>query len=191
MQEAKLSLQRFRTVLFGASATVRDPAVSGGSPCGEAEAQAAAASTGHGVPATSTRGCHRPGQGRQGTEAYAGAERVACHHEALRIGKVCPACGRGWLYAVQPGVERRLTGTSCCWLSVMRWSSCAARRVGRKTLRLPRCLRRGGMRAFGGGLNAPCQRQVVGVQWRYGPAPHPPCRLRYAVPLGLVTQLPT
>ena len=61
----------------------------------------------------------------------------------------------------------------------------------RKTLRLPRCLRRGGMRAFGGGLNAPCQRQVVGVQWRYGPPTHPPCRLRYAIPLGLVAQVPT
>ena len=33
----------------------------------------------------------------------------------------------------------------------------------RKTLRLPRCLRRGGMRAFDRGLNALCQRQVVGV----------------------------
>jgi len=47
----------------------------------------------------------------------------------------------------------------------------------RKTLRLPRCLRRGGMRAFGEGLNAPCQRQIVGVQWRYGPPTHTPCRL--------------
>jgi putative transposase len=61
----------------------------------------------------------------------------------------------------------------------------------RKTLRLPRCLRRGGMRAFDRGLHALCQRQVVGVQWRYGPSTHPPCRRRYAVPLGLVTQVPT
>jgi hypothetical protein len=60
----------------------------------------------------------------------------------------------------------------------------------RKTLRLPRCLRRGGMRAFGGGLHAPCQRQVVGVQWRDGPATYTPCRLRYPVPLRLVAQVP-
>jgi taurine dioxygenase len=61
----------------------------------------------------------------------------------------------------------------------------------RKTLRLPRCLRRGGMRAFGRRLNASCQRQVVGVQWRYGAPTHPPCRLRYAVPSALVAQVPT
>src|SRR5713101_7734040 len=61
----------------------------------------------------------------------------------------------------------------------------------RKTLRLPRCLRRGGMRAFGRGLNVPCQRQVVGVQWWYGPPTYTPCRLRYAIPLGLVAQVPT
>jgi hypothetical protein len=59
---------------------------------------------------------HR-GMGRQGTEAYAGAERVACHHEALQIGAVCPVCGRGRLYAVLRRVERRLDGNA--WLSAI------------------------------------------------------------------------
>src|SRR5690348_389363 len=69
---------------------------------------------------------------------------------------------------------------------------CNAERIDtRKTLRLPRCLRRGSLRAFGRGLNAPCQRQVVGVQWCYGPPTYTPCRLRYVVPPGLVAQIPT
>ena len=51
------------------------------------------------------------GRWRQGTEAYAGAER-ARHLEALRIGAVCPVCGRGGQYAVPPKVERRLDGNA-------------------------------------------------------------------------------
>ena len=47
-------------------------------------------------------------------------ERVACHHEALRIGEVCPVCGRGRLYAVPPGVERRLDGNAL--LSAIRYA---------------------------------------------------------------------
>ena len=120
MQEAKLSLKHFRTMLFDASATVRNPAVPGGSPRGEAVRKQPAASSGHGGPATPTRGGHRPGQGRQGTEAYVGAERVACHHEALQIGEVCPVCGRGRLYAVPPGVDRRLDGNAL--LSAIRYA---------------------------------------------------------------------
>src|SRR2546425_3158836 len=61
----------------------------------------------------------------------------------------------------------------------------------RKTLRLPRCLRRGGMSVFGSGLDVRCQRQVEGVQWRHGPPTHTPRRLRYPVPLGLVAQVST
>ena len=41
---------------------------------------------------------------------YAGAERVTCRHEALRVGEVCPVCGLGRLYALPPGVEIRLDG---------------------------------------------------------------------------------
>src|SRR3989449_10843437 len=41
--------------------------------------------------------------------------------------------------------------------------------VAQKTLRLPRCLRRGGMSDLGSGLDARCQDQLEGVQWRHGP----------------------
>jgi hypothetical protein len=64
--------------------------------------------------------CARRPRHHRGTEAYAGAERVACHHEALRIGEVCPVRGRGRLYAVPPGVERRLDGNAL--LSAIRYA---------------------------------------------------------------------
>src|SRR2546426_12207990 len=54
--------------------------------------------------------------------------------------------------------------------------------LARKTLRLPRCLRRGGMRAFCRGLNSPRPRQGFGVPWRYGPPTHTPPRLPLARP---------
>src|SRR6266567_8092637 len=50
--------------------------------------------------------------------------------------------------------------------------------LARKTLRLPRCLRRGGMRALGGGLNAPCQRQGVGVFGGHALSLHQPAERR-------------
>ena len=56
MQEAKISLKHFRTMLFGAYATVRNPAVPGGSPHGEAVRKPPAASSGHGTPVMPTRG---------------------------------------------------------------------------------------------------------------------------------------
>src|SRR5262249_19631907 len=62
--------------------------------------------------------------------------------------------------------------------------------IARKPLRLPRCLRRGGMSVRAGGSMPPALKSL-GVQWRHGPATHTPCRLRYALPLGLVAQVST
>ena len=41
---------------------------------------------------------------------YRAAQIVECRHEELAIGERCPACGRGRLYCLPPGVERRLDG---------------------------------------------------------------------------------
>ena len=119
LQEAKLSLKRFRTMLFGDPATARDPAVPAGAPGSEEVRTQTAASSGHGAPARPSSGGHRSGQGRQGAEAYAGAECVACRHEELRVGEVCPVCGQGRLYALPPGVEMRIDGNAL--LSAMRY----------------------------------------------------------------------
>lgn len=110
LQEAKLSLKRFRMMRFGAPANVRDSAVPAGAPAAEEGRKPPAASSGPGAPATPSSGGHRPGQGRLGAEAYGGAERGECRHEALAIGDRCPVCGQGNVYGLPPGVEIRLEG---------------------------------------------------------------------------------
>jgi transposase len=50
------------------------------------------------------------GHGRNGVEAYRGAERVDVAHPTLRAGDACPACGDGTVYEKAPGVLVRITG---------------------------------------------------------------------------------
>jgi transposase len=50
------------------------------------------------------------GHGRNGAEAYRGAERVNVTHPTLRAGDACPACGEGTVYEKTPGVLVRITG---------------------------------------------------------------------------------
>jgi transposase len=130
VQEAKLSLKRLRTLVFGPSSRPCEADVAeirGG--VGEAE-------QGHGATpgesrttparshadasgASARRGGHRPGQGRLGAATYTGAARMACRHERLRAGEVCPVCGQGRLYKLPPGVEIRIDGNAL--LSAIRY----------------------------------------------------------------------
>lgn len=49
--------------------------------------------------------------GRNGADAYTGAEKIAVKHDALQPGDPCPNCNRGTLYEMtRPGVLLRLTG---------------------------------------------------------------------------------
>ena len=125
VQEAKLSLKRLRTLLFGQSSTpsqAEDFEV--GTRGGEEEQGRRAEPAGaprQQNPDGEARGHggHRHGQGRHGATAYVGAERVVCRHESLRVGELCPVCGQGRLYTVPPGVEIRLEGNAL--LSAMRY----------------------------------------------------------------------
>jgi len=45
----------------------------------------------------------RKGHGRNGADAYSGAERVCLKCEGVRHGDRCPKCGRGKLYPSKPG----------------------------------------------------------------------------------------
>jgi hypothetical protein len=104
LQEAKLSLKRLRTLLFGqgpkppklatpdasssspqtggegegtGAVAPRDEAASG---VEGAESEAGSGESGTASPPTLPGG-HRPGTGRLGADAYEGAERVECRHE--------------------------------------------------------------------------------------------------------------
>ena len=50
---------------------------------------------------------------------YRAAQTVECRHEELAVGERCPACGRGRLYRLPPGIEMRLDGNAL--LSAVRY----------------------------------------------------------------------
>ena len=109
VEEAKLSLTRLRTVLFGkgahssqarATATSHELEGAGAMRSMDEGAGDAAAAQPRSVDAASPSqpaGGHRPGTGRLGADAYPGAERVECRHEELGVGQRCPVCGQGTL----------------------------------------------------------------------------------------------
>ena len=140
--EVQITLKRLQALIFGTRRRRRHPSVAGTSAAGgskagrEGEVGVEAAGGGNdkrgahaqpraGVGASddavqATRsGGHRPGHGRLEAEAYAGAERVECRHEALAVGQRCPVCGQGRLYALPPGVEIRIDGNAL--LSAIRY----------------------------------------------------------------------
>ncbi|HEV3118955.1 MAG TPA: IS66 family transposase [Gemmataceae bacterium] len=51
-----------------------------------------------------------PGHGRNGADAYRGAERIDVPHPSLTAGDPCPACGEGTVYEKAPGVLVRIMG---------------------------------------------------------------------------------
>jgi hypothetical protein len=137
--EAQITLKRLLTLLFGKRRR-RNPSGSGTSSasegaatddrgdddvCGGEEVQGVDArwESGDRSPQdtvkTPVKGGHRPGYGRLGADAYAGAERVECRHEELAAGHLCPVCGQGRLYSVKPGVEIRIDGNAL--LSAIRY----------------------------------------------------------------------
>jgi rubredoxin len=112
VQEARFSLKRLRTMLFGEKPKKRKgpPADSSAAPrdsAGGTSVATGAHAQGHRAPAAPEG---RPGHGRRGAQAYKGAQRVECRHESLSVGERCPVCGRGRLYRIAPGVELRLDG---------------------------------------------------------------------------------
>ena len=125
LREAKLSLKRVKALVFGEKPKKpKAPAsggAAGGGSAGERETQTRATQE---VPSSASTSPPEkkplpPGHGRQGAEVYRAAQTVACCHEALAVGERCPACGRGRLYRLPPGIEMRLDGNAL--LSAVRY----------------------------------------------------------------------
>ncbi len=118
LREAKLSLKRVKALVFGEKPKKPKPPSSGGTPsggsAGESEAQTRASQGGPASAPTSPpeKKPPPPGHGRYGADVYRAAQTVACRHEELTVGQRCPACGRGRLYRLPPGVEMRLDGAA-------------------------------------------------------------------------------
>lgn len=105
LQNAKMTLKRFRHMLFGKQSesraavckelacSVGDEHDHGGEaaaqPCDQAAALERKTSKGH---------------GRNGADAYPGATVVACSHLSVQAGQRCPECGVGKLYLTEPRI---------------------------------------------------------------------------------------
>jgi len=108
VEDRNTSIRRLRKLFFGAR-TEQTGAVVGrgtekpddgsrenlGAPPTADASDAAAAAQGH---------------GRNGAEAYRGAEQIDVPHGSLRAGDPCPECRHGTLYEKSPGVLVRITG---------------------------------------------------------------------------------
>jgi transposase len=125
LREAKLSLKRVKALVFGEKPKKREPPTSGGTPSGGSPGgtgEKTGASQGvqaAAVPESTEEKLRPAGHGRQGADVYRAAQTVACRHDKLAVGERCPACGRGRLYRLPPGVEMRLDGNAL--LSAVRY----------------------------------------------------------------------
>jgi transposase len=71
------------------------------------------------VPTEKTSEEKSKGHGRNGAEAYSGAEKVQVAHESLKTGDRCPHCQKGKVYhQAQPGVLVRVVGQAALQATV-------------------------------------------------------------------------
>lgn len=125
LREAKLSLRRLKALVFGDKPKKREPPPSGGTPSGgsgggsDIPAKVSPGGQPAAAPDATEAKPRPPGHGRQGADVYRAAPTVACRHEELAVGERCPACGRGRLYRLPPGIEMRLDGNAL--LSAVRY----------------------------------------------------------------------
>jgi transposase len=123
LREAKLSLKRLKALVFGEKPKKPPPSSSGGTAGGGSPGERErATSTSQDVSSSAAapipeKKTPPPGHGRHGADVYRAAQTVECRHEQLAVGERCPACGRGTLYRLLPGVEMRLDGNAL-WSAV-------------------------------------------------------------------------
>ncbi len=121
LQEAKLSVQRLRRLLFGKGPMPEQPPApeasstssaavgkdEGGSEVGLIDQETPGSEVAGGAEGSERcdaeaspkpPGGHRAGTGRLRADASVGAERTECRHEELAVGQRCPVCGQGTFY---------------------------------------------------------------------------------------------
>jgi len=118
LENKNTTLQRLRQMVFGASTEktgkilqkMADQAVtSPSSPTTSEQSNGAPSPQPSSSPSAESEPA--PGHGRNGAQAYAGAEKVKVGHATLKSGDRCPKCEKGKVYAMAtPGVLVRLVG---------------------------------------------------------------------------------
>ena len=115
VEDKNTTIRRLRQLFFGSrtekTEAVVGPKVGTSRPAVPSDAAAGTEpAAGEGTTDVSDTAVVSKGHGRQGAEAYRGAERVDVAHPTLRAGDACPACGEGTVYDKVPGVLVRITG---------------------------------------------------------------------------------
>ncbi len=113
----EMSVARLRKMLFGAGTEKTDAVVGSTAGC-EASARAEEApgreptvASPSETPTEDAPAASGNGHGRNGADAYEGAEKVEVSHESLEPGDSCPECDHGTVYDMRrPGVLVRITG---------------------------------------------------------------------------------
>jgi transposase len=123
VEDKNTSIRRLRQLLFGAR-TEKTETVTGREtekpdttpPRGAAADAEAAAGQPHSdephtdASAEAEPAPASPGHGRNGADAYRGAEQIDVPHPSLSAGDPCPSCEKGTVYEKAPGVVVRITG---------------------------------------------------------------------------------
>jgi transposase len=113
LEDKGLSLNRLRRMLFGPStektAQVLDEDASQTDGPGADQTSPAEALADETLPEPEPTDRKRKGHGRNGLEAYPGAERIAVSRPDLSFGCACPACQQGKVYTLPAGGVLRMT----------------------------------------------------------------------------------
>lgn len=110
VEDKRTTIDRLRKMLFGAGSEKTREVIPPppASPLPVPEGGEPAASVGPEAGATVSK---PPGHGRNGADAYEGAEKVHVPHESLEPGDPCPECQKGKVYEMKvPGVLIRIVG---------------------------------------------------------------------------------
>ncbi len=100
LEKKSVSIQRLKQLLFGASTETTAKVI-----------QAVRQAVGTGSASAGPAGAKPKGHGRNGAEAYVGAQLVQVALEQLHAGDACPTCRKGTVYTSgEPGRIVRLTG---------------------------------------------------------------------------------
>ncbi|HEY7422846.1 MAG TPA: IS66 family transposase [Gemmataceae bacterium] len=118
VEDKDTSIRRLRQLLFGARTEKTDTVVGRGgekpevSPPGgvAAKTELSAGEADSVVSAEEATETAAQGHGRNGADAYRGAERITVPHPSLNAGDPCPACDLGTVYEKAPGVVVRISG---------------------------------------------------------------------------------
>jgi len=117
LKSKNISIRRLQKMLFGASSEKTEAVIGSGTdlqPPRAGDEDAPKESPGEADSETSPENdpaAASKGHGRNGADAYRGAEKIEVPHETLQPGDACPDCRKGTVYETsRPGVLVRITG---------------------------------------------------------------------------------